>query len=108
VSNLLDLAAAKRIIVSIPHYLSMSNVKEVIEHIWRFISQMVDEAEAKLEKVKEMLEPLIAKAVEHSGANSEKLKGLLAELTTFAHHSKVPFGTKSHISLMPAQCHRRT
>jgi len=91
VSHLLDLATAKSVVVSIPHYLSMKHVKEVIEHIRRFISQMADRAKEKLEKVKGVLEPLIAKAIEHSGADSEKLKGLLAELTTFAHHSKVPF-----------------
>eukprot|EP00242_Pyramimonas_sp_CCMP2087_P004755 CAMPEP_0198215146 /NCGR_PEP_ID=MMETSP1445-20131203/47415_1 /TAXON_ID=36898 /ORGANISM="Pyramimonas sp., Strain CCMP2087" /LENGTH=73 /DNA_ID=CAMNT_0043890721 /DNA_START=51 /DNA_END=269 /DNA_ORIENTATION=- len=68
--------------MSIPHFLSLENLKSVIEHIRHFL-------EHKLEKVKEMLEPLIAKAVEQSGANSENLKGLLAQLTTFTHHSKV-------------------
>jgi ElaB/YqjD/DUF883 family membrane-anchored ribosome-binding protein len=117
VHHLLDFTAAKSIIVSIPHYLSTENLKEVIEHIQHFLEHTVDEAKEKLEevvnqakdklaKVKEMLEPLIAKAVEHSGANSEKLKGLLAELTTFTHHGKVPFINKSHISLTPAQRHR--
>jgi hypothetical protein len=99
VHHLLDSTAAKSIIVSIPHYLSLENLKEVIEHVKHFLAN-------KLEDYKKMLGPLIAKAVEHSGANSEKLKGLLAQLTTFAHHSKVPFDTKCHISHTPAQCHR--
>jgi truncated hemoglobin YjbI len=83
VHQLLDVAAAKSIVMSLPSYLSIEHVKQIVVQIQHFVSGL-------LEKAKETLQPLIAKAIEQIGADSEKLKVLLAQLTTFAHHSKVP------------------
>jgi hypothetical protein len=108
VYQLLDFTAAKSIGMSFPHYMSPENLKEVMHHLEHFASQTAEHA-------KDILGPLIAEAVEHSGADADRLKSLLAQLTTFAHHSKVPFDSKRHTMAttrhlvrnmkMPASCY---
>lgn len=91
--HLLDSDTAKSLMTGIAQHLSLEHLKEIMEHLRRFLSEKAAQAKQlvseELERAKELLAPLIAQAIEKSGADTDKLKDLLAQLASYANQSKL-------------------